>query len=81
MEVHPERAVAVDRAVKRPWLGAAVQVPLSAWAQTPYPKRPRRAALAVRQAMLVDDGTCPAGEIKEITGDSREKAIARTVRW
>jgi hypothetical protein len=30
--------------------------------------------------VLVDDGTCPAGQIKEVTGGSKTQNIARSTR-
>ena len=30
--------------------------------------------------VLVDDGTCPAGQIKEVTGGSKTERIARSTR-
>jgi hypothetical protein len=32
------------------------------------------------KVMYVDDGKCPAGEIREITGGSKAKSIPRTSR-
>ena len=57
-----------------------------AWGQsgerkTEYLKEePPNGALPYRKVVYVDDGTCPAGEVKEITGGSQEKSIPRTVR-
>ena len=33
-----------------------------------------------RKIVYVDDGTCPKGEVKEITGGSQAKSIPRQVR-
>jgi hypothetical protein len=36
--------------------------------------------LRTGKRVLVDDGTCPAGQIKEVVGGSRAAHIARTTR-
>jgi hypothetical protein len=36
--------------------------------------------LPTGKRVLVDDGTCPAGQIKEVVGGSRVAHIARTTR-
>jgi hypothetical protein len=36
--------------------------------------------LPTGKRVLVDDGTCPAGQIKEVIGGSRTAHIARTTR-
>lgn len=41
---------------------------------------PREGEIQHNKVVLVDDGTCPKGEIKEITGGSREKSIPRKTR-
>jgi hypothetical protein len=41
---------------------------------------PPTGALPYRKVVYVDDGTCPKGQVKEVTGGSREKAIPRTIR-
>jgi uncharacterized protein DUF6719 len=33
-----------------------------------------------RKIVYVDDGTCPQGEVKEITGGSQAKSVPRKVR-
>lgn len=41
---------------------------------------PKDGDIPYRTVVLVDDGTCPRGQIKEITGGSREKNVPRKVR-
>ncbi|MEO8752563.1 MAG: DUF6719 family protein [Casimicrobiaceae bacterium] len=41
---------------------------------------PPAGALRYLQIVYVDDGTCPAGEVKEVTGGDRSKGVARKVR-
>jgi hypothetical protein len=43
-------------------------------------KAPQEGEIRYGKVVYVDDGTCPEGEIKEITGGSREKNILRQVR-
>lgn len=43
-------------------------------------KPPESGQVPYGKVVYVDDGTCPRGEIKEITGGSREKSIPRQVR-
>jgi hypothetical protein len=45
-----------------------------------YLKEEPLRALPYRKVVYVDDGTCPKGEVKEITGGSEAKSIRRTVR-
>ena len=40
---------------------------------------PLPGTLPWRKVVYVDDGTCPKGEVKEITGGSESKSIPRTV--
>ena len=42
-------------------------------------KEPPAGQVRYGKIVHVDDGTCPSGEIKEITGGSQEKAIPRKV--
>jgi hypothetical protein len=50
-------------------------------ADSGYPKKaPKAGDVAYGKAVLVDDGKCPDGQIKEIVGGSREKSIPRQVR-
>ena len=51
-------------------------------AQTVLKEEPKRNLLKHGQVVLVDDGSCPAGEIKEVTGgkDDAAKQVRRTRR-
>jgi hypothetical protein len=49
-------------------------------AEEPLKKAPRSGEIPYGKVVYVDDGKCPEGEIKEITGGSREKSIPRQVR-
>jgi hypothetical protein len=57
-------------------------LPTLAIAQTVLKEEPARHALKSGQVVLVDDGSCPAGQIKELTGGKGEGAgsIRRTRR-
>ena len=62
-------------------LGFAVLLPCSAWAAIEVLKEdPPKNALPRGKVVYVDDGTCPAGEIKEITGGNEAKGFPRKVR-
>jgi hypothetical protein len=41
---------------------------------------PKEGDIPYGKVVLVDDGTCPKGEVKEVTGGSRAKAIPRKTR-
>jgi hypothetical protein len=41
---------------------------------------PKEGDIPYGKVILVDDGTCPKGEVKEVTGGSRAKAIPRKTR-
>ena len=43
-------------------------------------EEPPKDSLPYRKVVYVDDGTCPKGEVKEITGGSQTKSIPRKVR-
>ena len=43
-------------------------------------EEPPKGALPYGQIVYVDDGTCPVGEVKEITGGSLQEGIPRKVR-
>ena len=43
-------------------------------------EEPELGTLKVGEVVLVDDGSCPAGQIKEITAADRSVAIQRKVR-
>lgn len=55
--------------------------PLLGFAATDTLKEmPKPGDLPRGKTVYVDDGKCPKGEIKEVTGGSQEKGLARTVR-
>ncbi len=59
----------------------AVSLPCQSQAKVEYLKEePAKGNLPYRKVVYVDDGTCPKGEVKEITGGRHEKSIPRTVR-
>ncbi|MGH6622897.1 MAG: DUF6719 family protein [Burkholderiaceae bacterium] len=41
---------------------------------------PSEGEIPYRKIVYVDDKTCPAGQIKEVTGGSKEKSVPRKVR-
>ena len=41
---------------------------------------PKEGDIPFGKIVYVDDGKCPKGEVKEVTGGSRQKAIPRQVR-
>jgi hypothetical protein len=43
-------------------------------------EEPPRGSVPYGKVVHVDDGTCPKGEVKQITGGSQEKSIPRSVR-
>ena len=43
-------------------------------------KMPERGEIPYGKVVYVDDGECPKGEVKEVTGGSDVKAIPRKVR-
>jgi hypothetical protein len=52
-----------------------------ALAASDYPKSvPKDGEIPYGKVVYVDDGKCPKGEIKEITGGSQEKSIPRKTR-
>lgn len=62
-------------------LAIALSLPCHSRAKVEYLKEePPKGTLPYRKVVYVDDGTCPKGEVKEITGGSQEKSIPRTVR-
>jgi hypothetical protein len=52
----------------------ACAVSSAAQAQRVLKSEPQAGSLAEREIVLVDDGTCPANQIKEVTGGSNHKA-------
>jgi hypothetical protein len=43
-------------------------------------EEPPTGSVPYRKIVYVDDGTCPQGEVKEITGGSQAKSVPRKVR-
>ena len=41
---------------------------------------PATGTIATGVSVLVDDGTCPAGQIKQVTGGDTKRGVARTRR-
>jgi hypothetical protein len=41
---------------------------------------PKDGVLSPGEVVLVDDGRCPAGEVKQVTGGNKAKNIPREVR-
>jgi hypothetical protein len=59
----------------------AVSLPCQSQSKVEYLKEePAKGTLPYRKVVYVDDGSCPKGEVKEITGGSQAKSILRTVR-
>jgi hypothetical protein len=50
----------------------------SAAAQTIVKKEPPKGALRSGQVVLVDDGSCGPGKIKEVRGGKEESSVRRT---
>jgi hypothetical protein len=52
---------------------------VSLWAVTILPREPDSGELRLGQRVYVDDGTCPAGQIKEVAGANlTSSGVART---
>jgi hypothetical protein len=43
-------------------------------------EEPPASSVPYRKIVYVDDGTCPRGQVKEVTGGSQTKSIPRKVR-
>ena len=43
-------------------------------------EEPPAGSVPYRKIVYVDDGTCPRGEVREITGGSQAKSVPRKVR-
>lgn len=43
-------------------------------------EEPPTGSVPYRKVVYVDDGTCPSGQVKEITGGSQTKSMPRKVR-
>ena len=61
-------------------LAAIVLFPAMAGAAEILKEEPPKNSLPRGKVVYVDDGSCPAGEIKEITGGSQDKGVPRQVR-
>ena len=62
-------------------LGFVLSSPCQSQAKIEYLKEePPKGSVPYRKIVYVDDGTCPKGEVKQITGGSQEKSIPRKVR-
>lgn len=62
-------------------LGFLVSCPCQSQTKVEYLKEePPKGSVAHGKVVYVDDGTCPKGEVKEITGGSQANAIPRKVR-
>jgi len=62
-------------------LASAALLPCVARAKIEYLKEePPKETLRQGDVVYVDDGTCPAGEVKEVTGGNSRKSIPRKVR-
>ena len=61
--------------------GFAVLVPCIGQAKVEVLKKePPTGEVRYGKIIYVDNGTCPNGEVKEITGGSRDKSVLRKVR-
>ncbi|WP_141510802.1 DUF6719 family protein [Ramlibacter sp. WS9] len=62
-------------------LGLLLSYPCQSQTKVEYLKEePPKGSVRYGKVVYVDDGTCPKGEVKEITGGSQEKSIPRKVR-
>lgn len=62
-------------------LGWVAFLPCVSQAKVEYLKEePPKETLRYLQVVYVDDGTCPPGEVKEITGGNSKLSIPRKVR-
>ena len=62
-------------------LGLAVLLPSVCQAKVEYLKEePPPGSIPLGKIVYVDDGTCPSGEVKEITGGSLQRSIPHQVR-
>ena len=62
-------------------VGLAAILPSVCQAKVEYLKEePPKGAIPYLKIVYVDDGTCPSGEVKEITGGSLQRSILRKVR-
>jgi len=62
-------------------LGLAACLPSVCQAKVEYLKEePPKGTIPLGKIVYVDDGTCPSGEVKEMTGGSLQRSIPRQVR-
>ena len=53
----------------------------SAWVSRTYlDKEPERFIISTGEVVYVDDGSCPKGQVKEVTGGSAQRNIPRKYR-
>jgi hypothetical protein len=52
----------------------------TASAQPVLKREPAAGGLRAGKRVLVDDGSCPKGQIKQVTGGSRDKGVRRSRR-
>jgi len=76
-----ESPMQMCRYVVATMLGVIVLSPCTSHAKVEYlEEEPPKGTLPYGHVVYVDDGTCPSGEVKEITGGSLQKGISRKVR-
>jgi len=61
-------------------LGAMLAASSTAWAIEILKEEPPKNSLPRGKVVYVDDGTCPDGMIKEVTGGNQEKGVPRKVQ-
>lgn len=62
-------------------LALGVLLSMLGCAETQYAKeKPATGEIPYGKVIYADDGTCPEGQVKEITGGRQDKSIPRTVR-
>ena len=59
---------------------AALLVSIGAAQSQVLKNEPAAGNLPLGKKVLVDDGTCPAGQIKQVTGGSNTQQIARSTK-
>ena len=61
-------------------VAVAALLPLATTAADIVKDMPKAGDLPRGRTVYVDDGKCPPGELKEVTGGSQDKSLPRTVR-
>jgi hypothetical protein len=61
-------------------LGVVLAIPSVTWAVEILKEEPPKNSLPRGKIVYVDDGTCPAGMIKEVTGGNQDRGLPRKVR-